>query len=176
MLAWLNLWQRIPVSEIKEAQHLEQAKTVSPEKFIARQHPQKTSNWPILQVAGNAVYWGKVSEHEVRRRRFYRTDKRGIETALCGLPEKHAQEWQQHAKAILSTYFDQLDGQLVRIKQLTCQDVTITQEGHYCWRYQVGLEAQSTGLHAPVEQQTRLFELCLSGETFQEMTLKELEG
>ncbi len=51
----------------------------------------------------------------------------------------------------------------------------MTKEGHYCWNFDVGVEAQSTGLDAPVEEQVRRFELVLSGETFQELTLKELK-
>lgn len=174
MFKWLNSWKQYPVAEIREAQYLEQARTKAPEYFIARQHPQKTSNFPIIKVAGNAVYWGKVENHEVRQRHFYRTDKNGIEKLLLNLPPKHLQQWKKHTKAILSTYFDQWDGQLIHIKSLSITNIEITQEGHYCWHYQVGVEAQSTGLNAPVEQQTKAFELLLSGETFQELALQEL--
>lgn len=174
MFKWLNSWKRYPVAEIREAQYLEQARTKAPEYFIARQHPQKTSTFPIIKVAGNAVYWGKVEEHQVRQRHFYRTDKSGIEQLLLNLPPKHLQQWKEHNTTILSNYFDQWDGQLIQINSLTLTKIEITQEGHYCWHYQVEVTAQSTGLNAPVEQQTRSFELLLSGATFQELALKEL--
>lgn len=174
MLKWLQSWKRYPVAEIREAQYLEQAKTTTTEQFLARQEPEKTSNWPILHVAGNAVYWGKVDDHQVRQRHFYRTDKTGLEKALLDLPEQEQEQWKQHAKAILSAYFDRFDGQLIRLKKLSTTQVEITQEGNYCWQYAVEVDAQSTGLNAPVEEQTRQFELLLSGVTFQELALKEL--
>lgn len=174
MLEWLQSWKRYPISEIKNAQHLERARAKDPSEFITHQHPQKTSDWSILKVVGNAVFWGKVNSYYIRQRYFYTTDKKGIETALVDLPEPHQQHWEQTAKTIISNYFDQFDGQLVRLQKLVVVEVEITEEGHYCWRYDTEIEVQSTGLNAPVRQEVRQFELLLSGQTFEELALKEL--
>ena len=110
----------------------------------------------------------------VQQRHFYSTSKTGIEAAFLALPAAQKAPWETHFKALLSAYFDRFDGQLIRLKACTMSVVEITAEGHYNWRCAVQVEAQSTGLNAPVEEQQKHFELILSGTTFEELALKEL--
>ncbi|MGH1336441.1 MAG: hypothetical protein ACRBFS_09965 [Aureispira sp.] len=174
MFKWLRRWKRYSIAEISNHQHLEQARMKEAAAFIAVQAPLSSINWPILILVEGVVYWGKEKEGLVQQQHFYKTDKKGIEAAFLGLSPASQKNWKTHLKGILSAYFDRFDGQLVRLKEGTILTIEITEKGHYKVHYDLQVEAQSTGLHAPVEEQTRRFELLLSGRTFEELALKEL--
>lgn len=174
MFKWLRRWKRYPTAEISNNKHLEQAMENTPIAFVTEQQPLSRVDWSILMVIDDSVYWGKDKNGWVPQRHFYKTSKTGIEAAFLSLSTAQKSPWETYFKTLLSAYFDRFDGQLIRLQACAMSAVEITTEGHYNCRCAVQVEAQSTGLNAPVEEQQRYFELVLSGTTFEELALKEL--
>lgn len=173
MLHWLPFFKAFPLSEIRLAQHLDSARLAEAERFVQQKEFNKTSDWALIFLAGNTVYWGKVKDGKVLKRCFYKTDKSSLEQALNNLPSAKQHVLDQQVNDYLSTYFDRIDGLLVEIEGLHLVGLQLTPEGHYAWRYTVDLITKSTGFQAQDQKEQRNYQIMLNGETGQMMRLQE---
>lgn len=176
MLHWLPFFKTLPLDEIRLAQHLNLAHSKDASVFVKRQRFDSERYWSILHLAGNAVYWGKIKDQAVSKRRFYKTPKNTLEQALMHLPNQQQLSLNRQVKRYLSSYFDRIDGQLLTIDQLQLQTLQLSQEGHYEWTYRVDLTSQSTGLGAQPQKEQRQYQLTMNGETGQLLSMQEAEA
>lgn len=174
MLRWFYGWKKFPIVEIENGWHLTQAQVQPPNYFVACQTFEPPVGYPILLVVEEWVYWGKVKGGELRQRDFYKTNKQALEQAFLNATAAQQQAWSKRIQAMISSYYDQFDGQLIRLKQLNLKSLHITATSDYQWRYEALVLAQSTGLNAPTREEMRLLEVVFSGKTLEDLTVREL--
>ncbi|MFK7798134.1 MAG: hypothetical protein AB8E82_11820 [Aureispira sp.] len=174
MLKWLYGWNKYPIVEIENRQHLAQAQVQSPDYFMACQAFELPVVYPILLVVEEWVYWGKINGTTLRQRDFYKTNKQALEQGFLNASKAQQQGWNKLVRAMISQHYDQFDGQLIELKQLNLKTLNITTKNHYEWHYEVLVIAQSTGLNALARAETRHLEVVFSGKTLEELTVREL--
>lgn len=174
MLRWLYGWKKYPIVEIEKGRHLTQAVVQPPNYFVACQSFEFPVGYPILWVEEDWVYWGKISGMAVRERHFYKTKKQILEQAFLNASQAQQQVWSKLCRAMISNYYDQFDGQLIRLKELNLKSLHITPTSNYQWQYEAWVIAQSTGLNAPTREEIRRLEVVFSGRTLEELMVREL--
>lgn len=167
-------WNTYLTSEIREGKHLDKATPTDYKEFFDKSTFKRLSQWTILRVEGDAVYWGKANQDKVDKYCFFRTSKKAIEDNFVSLDAVKKKSLLLILNAYIAKHLDLIDGCQYSIKSSSYDSVNISNDTNFHVVLNVELNATPTTLNPTTRKENAKFDFLLHPHNFALLHLKEI--
>jgi hypothetical protein len=168
-------WNICSTKEIREGKHLDKAQKIDCAAFFDRSTFKRLSQWTILWVDENFVYWGKANQEKVDKNCFFKTSKKAIEQNFAALDINKKKSLLAILTEYVSAFLDRIDGCISTIESIAYGPVTIEEDTSFKIQLNVNLRVKTTSLEPKVRAEKALFELLLHPHTFDLIGIERLD-
>ena len=159
-------WNTYLTSEIREGKHLDKAQKTDYKEFFKKSTFVRLSQWTILHVTDDKIYWGKANQDRVDKYCFFRTSKKAIEHNFVTLDQAKKKSLLDILQKYIQEHLNLIDGAQFSIQNITYESVEITTETNFHIVLNVGLSIKPTTLNPETREETRTFNLVVHPHNF----------
>lgn len=168
-------WNTYLTKEIREGKHLDKAQKTDYKEFFEKSTFKRLSQWTILWVEENTVYWGKANQDKVDKYCFFRTNKKSIEENFASLDAAKKKSLILILEKYVGDFLDEIDGCISALESSSYEQVEIADDTNFHIVLNVDLSVRSTGLNAKPHNEKATFDFLLHPHNFDLIQLKRLK-
>lgn len=159
-------WNTYLTKEIRKGKHLDKAQKMDYKEFFEKSTFKRLSQWTILWVEENYVYWGKANQEKVDKYCFFRTNKKAIEENFASLDAVKKKSLIAILEKYVAEFLDEIDGCISTIEGVNYEQVKIADDTNFHILLNVQLAVKSTGLGAELRTEKAQFDFLLHPHNF----------
>lgn len=166
MFRLFSNWNTYLTSEIREGKHLDKAEKNDYKYFFEKSTFVRLSQWTILWVAGDDVYWGKANQEKVDKYCFFVTSKKAIEDNFANLDTAKKKSLLDILNNYIREHLNKIDGCRFSIESSSYDTIEILSDTNFHVIVNTDLTVTPTSLNPQTRKESRKFDLVLHPHNF----------
>lgn len=172
MFRLFSNWNTYLTSEIRAGKHLDKASIEDYKYFFGKSTFKKLSQWTILRVEGDDVYWGKANQEKVDKYCFFKTSKKSIEDNFVSLDAEKKKSLLDILNEYIRKHLGKIDGCKFSIRNSSYDKIEILETTNFHVSVNVDLDVTPVTLTPETKQETKKFDLILHPHDFSLIEIK----
>jgi len=166
MFGFFDSWKTYSTEEIKKGNYLGKAKEASYKEFFNKNTFNDSSNWTILYVDGDKVYWSKANQQKVYKNDFFVTNRNSIEENFLAIDSSKNKSLLQVLNEYIRKDLDLIDGCLYSVINSSFYSIRITPYTDFDITLDVLLSVTPTTLNPETREEKEQFHLLVHPHNF----------
>lgn len=166
MFRLFSNWNTYLTSEIREGKHLNKAQKNDYKYFFDKSTFVQLSQWTILWVDGDKVYWGKANQEKVDKYCFFVTSKKEIEDNFISLDAAKKKSLLDILNKYIQEHLGKIDGCKFSIENSSYDRIQIQADTNFNVIVDVELAVTPMSLKPVTRKESRKFDLVLHPHNF----------
>lgn len=159
-------WNTYLTADIRKGKHLDQATPIDYQEFFQKSTFKRLSQWTILWVADDDVYWGKANQEKVDQYCFFKTSRSAIETNFAILDAAKKKSLILIINEYIKEHLDQIDGCQFVLETSAYETVKVADDTNFEIRVATTLAVTPTSLNPTTRKDVQKFTLLLHPHNF----------
>ncbi len=159
-------WSTYLVADIRNGKHLDKAQKTDFNEFFDKCTFKRLSQWTILFVKDDVVYWGKANQEKVDKYCYFKTSKSDVENNFVEKDRNKKKPVLSKLSGYIADHLGLLDGCNYFVNSSAFHSVKITDDTSFYISVNAELSVTSTSLNPETTIENNLFELVLNPHDF----------
>ena len=159
-------WNTYLIDDIRNGKHLDKAQKTDFNEFFEKCTFKRLSQWTILFVKDNIVYWGKANQEKVDKYCYFQSSKSDIENNFVEIDGNKKKPVLNKLSDYIADHLNLLDGCKYFLNSTAFHSVKISDDTNFNISVNVELTATPTSLNPETKVQNECFELVLIPHDF----------
>jgi hypothetical protein len=159
-------WNTYLIVDIRNGKHLDKAQKTDFNEFFEKCTFKRLSQWTILFVKDDIVYWGKANQEKVDKYCYFKTSKSNIENNFIEVDKSKKKSVLNKLSDYIANHLNLMDGCRYSINSSLFHSVEIAEDTNFNISVNVELTATPTSLNPETKVEKRCFELVLNPHDF----------